>query len=239
MLKTDYVKDGTLAILHERVEDSDARLIQDGNNKTGKHGKFGTMFVTRGLPIWDCPNSTVACRKACYAIKFLLWNTENSKLASMGAVYSKLAHNNTDKLYDRMDNELKALESIYRKIVIRIHEAGDFVSYDHADVYLKLAIKYPDVHFFGYSRAFVNADILPVLNALNALPNVVIRESLDNERYTGTGDASLAFFGDKDKEPTRSFKCVEQLTKGDNAIKCIDCGLCWTQRSLNVVFKKH
>ena len=243
MLKTDYIKQETLVNAHEKAVQNDMpNLLIKGNDKTGTLGKYGYMYRTKGLAIHDCPNRTNTCQNACYAVMDHLFNLERGH--GVAHYYSQLAHTDPLALFDKLDLEiadlLKKPRIRNKGLVIRIHESGDFVSRMHVLAYAWLAAKYPTVTFFGYSRSWVDPKIGQALSELNALPNVNIRESLDNDRYVGTGLTSLAFFGDKDKEPTRSFKCVEQLTKGkDNHIKCIDCGLCWSQRSLNVVFKKH
>lgn len=238
MLKADYIKDDTIKMAWglsdpDRIPD----LLVAGNKKTGKHGKFGYMYRTKGLAIHDCPQSTAACRSACYAIMDHLFNLERGH--GVAHHYSKLAHTDPMALYDKLDSEIQGLlkkKRIKRDgLVIRVHESADFVSRMHVKAYTFLASKYPSVIFFGYSRSWVDPKIGEALAELNQLPNVHIRESLDNDRHIGTGMTSLAFFGDKDKEPSRSFKCIEQL----NDTKCIDCGLCWNQRSLNVIFKQH
>lgn len=242
MIKADYIKAETLEIAHNKARSTQTpSLLLKGNAKTGTLGKFGYMYRTKGLAIHDCPERTETCQNACYAVMDHLFNLERGNGAAH--FYSNLAHNDPLSLFDKLDLEIADLLSNKRirdkGLVIRIHESGDFVSRLHVRVYIWLADKYKDVTFFGYSRSWNKPSIAGALSELNALPNVNIRESIDNDRHVGTGRASLAFFGDKDKEPTRSFKCIEQLTKGKDTIKCIDCGLCWTQRSLNVIFKEH
>lgn len=241
MLKADYLKPETLLWAHDQPLTRKPLLIK-GNKKTGIKGKYGYMYRTKGLASHDCPNATNTCKNACYAMFDHLFNLE--RLHGIAHEYSQLAHHNPDLLFDTLDQEIGRLLAIPRirkaGLIIRIHESGDFVSAMHVRVYIWLADKYPSVKFFGYSRSFQTPAIAKALVELNTYPNAYVRESLDNERPIGTGLAVSSFFGDKVNEPVKAFKCIEQITKGTkNHIKCADCGLCWTQRSLNVIFKEH
>lgn len=241
MIKSDYIEAATLAMAHGMPLTRKPLLIR-GNKKTGTIGKYGYMYRTKGLAYHDCPNATQACVKACYAMLDHLFNLENGN--GIAHEYSQLAHKNPDLLFHTLDIEiarLLALPRIRNKgLVIRIHESGDFVSAMHVRVYIWLAAKYPNVKFFGYSRSWRTPSIERALLELNTYKNAFIRESLDNDNHVLSGSVSGAFFGDKDKEPAKAFKCIEQITKGTaNHIKCVDCGLCWTQRSLSVIFKEH
>lgn len=236
MRKVDYVALDVETIHAGNIPHG--RLLLDGNDKTGNVGRYGRMYLTKGLPIKDCHWSTDSCREACYAVKGVLWNID--KGANVGQEYSFLAHHDPCALYDRLHSEIATVVAKHNTVVIRIHEAGDFVSRMHVIVYQWLASAFPTVTFYGYSRAWVDPDMAQALNELNAMPNAMVRESTDNDRPVGTGHTSDAFFGDKHNEPKRSFKCVEQLTKNTaNHMRCVDCGLCWTQPKLSVVFDEH
>lgn len=242
MDKVTYVAPETLDMAHAMAANrSGDALLLEGNAKLGSFGKFGFMYRTKGLAIHDCLTRTSVCEAACYAVKDHLWNLHLDR--GVSHVYSLLAHTDPCELYDRLDADIKTIctpARIRAGIVIRIHESGDFVSRMHVRIYAWLAAKYPMIQFFGYSRAFADTGMRDALAELNSLPNVYIRESTDNERYVGCGDTAMAFFGDKDKQPVRAFTCVEQLTFGtNNYIQCVDCGLCWTQPKLNVIFIEH
>jgi hypothetical protein len=241
MLKSEYLNPETLIWAHAQPL-SRKPLLLKGNSKTGTLGKFGYLYRTKGLAVHDCPNATDTCKNACYAMMDHLFNLKRGQ--GVAHEYSQLAHHNPELLFDTLDQEISHLLTIPRirtkGLVVRIHESGDFVSAMHARVYVWLAAKYPQVTFFGYSRSFQTPEIARALVELNTYPNAYVRESLDNERPIGTGLAATSFFGDKVNEPVKSFKCIEQITKNtDNHIKCIDCGLCWTQSKLNVIFKEH
>lgn len=237
MKRHDFIQPTTLAAIHDLALENAhelryTSLLKPGNSKTGTHGRYGAMRLTKGLPIHDCPDRTPACSTACYAIKFATWGTMRQGIAGH---YSHLAHEDTPELYRLLRRDALAT-IIYEPegFTVRVHEAGDFVSAAHAQVYLALARDFPTVRWFGYSRAWVNAAIAPVLVAMNELLNVAIRESIDHDRPIGTGLAPVAYFGPRELAPARAFKCPEQL----GGPKCADCGLCW-RVDRPVVFRQH
>jgi hypothetical protein len=237
MKRNVFVQAVTLDAIHALAREDahelrHTSLLKPGNAKTGTQGKYGSVRITKGLPIHDCPDATPACSKACYALKFATWGT--LKQGNAGH-YSRLAHENPEELHRLLRRDVLAT-LIYEPegFIVRIHEAGDFVNAAHAEVYLRLAVEFPTVTFFGYSRGWVNRAIAPVLVAMNGLLNANLRESLDRDRPVGTGNAPVAFYGPRELEPADAFKCPEQL----GGPKCGDCGLCW-RSPRPVVFKQH
>ena len=238
MKRIDFILPTTLEAIHSTADSADhelrhTSLLKTGNAKTGTHGKHGAMRLTKGLPVHDCPDATPACSAACYAIKFSTWASLKQGVAGH---YSRLAHNEPERLYQLLHRDLQAALAYEPDgFILRIHEAGDFVNAAHANVYHRLAEAFETVQFYGYSRGWVNPAIAPVLIALNELPNVAIRESLDRDRHVGTGLAPVAYFGPDELAPQRAFKCPEQLPNGP---KCVDCGLCW-RVDRPVIFRQH
>ena len=237
MKRHDFSQPATVAAIHalSREHDHELRhtsLLKAGNSKTGTQGNYGAVRITKGLPVHDCPDATPACSRACYALKFATWGTLKQGIAGH---YSRLAHEDPERLYQLLRRDVQAT-LVYEPdgFLLRVHEAGDFVSPAHAAVYVRLAAEYPAVTFFGYSRAWTNQSIVPHLITLNELPNVTIRESIDESRPTGTGLAPVAYFGPKEMEPAGPFRCPEQL----GGPKCADCGLCW-RVNRPVVFQQH
>jgi hypothetical protein len=212
MKKKDFIRPETIEAIHALSAQDNAELrynslLKPGNAKTGKHGKYGAMRITKGLPIHDCPQRTEACSKVCYAIKFATWG---SLKQGMAGHYSRLAHQDTEALYRLLRRDIQ-VTLVYEPdgFIIRIHEAGDFVSAEQVKFYQKLAEEFSSVLFYGYSRGWVDEEVGIALEAINQLPNVFIRESIDGSRPTGTGKAPLAYFGPKELEPKGAFKCPD------------------------------
>lgn len=217
-------------------------LLISGNDKTGQFGRYGVMKVTRGLPIWDCPSATELCRKACYAIKYTLWNA--GKKRDMGETYSYLSHHDTELLHWILRRDVAASLIYAKNLVTRIHDSGDFVSVEHVNVYHKLAREFPDLTLFGFSRSFDDEGMCPSLLELARLPNVKIRYSVDrSSQHPGKHPVSESFF-DLDTSLTRErlnelypdgwFRCAEQL----GGPKCIDCGMCF-KVDLPLILNQH
>lgn len=214
------------------------KLIGVGNKKIGNSGTHaGVILKTVGIPVVDCPGAS-DCKLACFAVPLFLINSNVDSKWQNNKLYSYLAHKNPKKLLEKLTEELKEFEVIheltkkdYAQIVLRIHEAGDFVSVKHILVYLYLAKRFPKIQFFGYSHNFHLKEQREYLEMLNSLPNVHVRESLD--KGTKKTYYSTSYFG-KEK-PEGYIDCPEQ-TKG---INCASCGICWRAPKAQIYFRPH
>lgn len=260
MLKKDFMA-MDLAALHDKVEailpawlaDPENRLVRSGNAKTGTIGRFGRMYKTKGLVIHDCPGASEGCRKACQMLAFACWRTEDEYVRAWESVYSYLAHRDLPLLKKVLKRDIGYL-SATATIIIRMHEAGDFINEAHARVYLELAREFPLVRFFGYTHSAHVPGVLDVLVEANQLANFMVRESLDETRLEPTGKLPVAYYGPRAKAPKNFARgkkfakpnpnnpypapagymnCPEQY--GDHKTKCADCMLCLTN-PLDVFF---
>lgn len=208
-------------------------VILEGNTKTGKTGRHASiMLKTSSIPVKDCPGAG-ECKRYCYAILLYLRNSDpNQKRGQGQKLYSYLANKNPKKLLEKMTKELEAYNRNHIKPVLRIHEQGDMVSVPHILVYFYLALRFPNIQFYGYSHNFHQLKEQRFwLEKINELPNVHIRESLDTEMEKSY--YSSTYFGKK--KPDGYIDCPEQ-TKG---IQCADCGICWRAPKAQVYFKLH
>lgn len=222
------------------------QFLVEGNTKTGVLGKYGLLFRTKGVPVVDCFGATDVCKRVCYAlVSDTLWNIDkNTPGHTMPWVYSWLAHNDPVQLYLALTFQLEKLVNRYASVplIIRIHEAGDLVSAAHLLAYIRLAQAFPAVTFFGYTRSFVQPEVLETYRTHRAdTPNLSLRQSTDDDRPESVDESiPAAFFGHVANQPKKRFVCAEQLTRHtDNHLKCVDCGLCWTQPKVDVVFMEH
>lgn len=223
-------------------------LIKVGNSKLGQAGKRAhALLVVSGLAVHDCPGRSPGC-EGCYAEGYRYMMQASKRHGSQWA-YSYLARYDVDRLERTLRAELSAqLASLPAgsTVVMRIHEAGDFLSSDHASMWLDIAEDFPQVTFYGYSRSWTVNGIGSVLSAMNTLPNVVIRQSLDNvaAKDAHDGAAPVAFISgsfnkrwNKREVPYNkgAVVCPEQL----GGPGCADCGICWTRPQLAVQFLRH
>lgn len=253
MLKADYFG-LNLSELHARVANNvdawlsnpENRLVREGNAKTGTRGRHGLMLKTKGLVLHDCPGATDACRKSCQMIRFACWRSAGKYDTAWESVYSYLAWNDLEKLEKVLSRDLTYF-SAFAKVIVRVHEAGDFVSPGHALVYENLAKAFSQVKFFGYTHSVHDENVVDVLERANTLPNFLVRESADESRLQVTGRLPVAYYGDRKLAPKRFaigrdikpvpasvqypppagyMNCPEQY--GDHKTKCADCMLCLT-----------
>lgn len=232
MLKTDFLT-MDLKALHDQVgmhvrawlRNPANRLIRGGNRKTGEEGRYGLMVKTKGLVWHDCPGRSPGCGE-CQMLGFATWRADfEAYTKSYESVYSYLAHRDLDTLYNVLYRDISYYSTFADpRLIVRIHEAGDFISADHVGVYQKLAMNLPNVWFFGYTHSMLLPNIGKTIQAANLLPNFMVRESLDESRREGTGDVPTAFYGAWENAPKGSFRCPEQY--GEHEIKCAACMLC-------------
>ncbi len=243
--------------VHARAYDMGKPVLVDGNTKTGTVGAHGLMKLTRGLPYWSCPGASTACARDCYANFMPLLSFD--KQADIGFGYTYLALEAPEVLYALLARDLKVLQKVPVPVVVRVHDAGDFVSVDHVDVYRRLATEFPGTTFWGFSHSWPLPGLGDHLEVLNRLPNVCIRESTDPSRVLATGRAPVAHYDVHERvvgyvEATGAFMCPSELKRDDKGgvtrariengvnrrvTSCIDCSRCWTVVDRPVVFTKH
>lgn len=250
LTKVQYRTPETLAAImdHARAVGTLPALFKVGNSKLGAAGRRAhLLLVVSGLAGHDCPGRTDGCG-GCYAEGYRYLMAASNKRGSQWA-YSYLARLDVDRLERTIRSELAAHIAHMpagSRVVVRIHEAGDFLSAEHADVWRDVAEDFPDVVFYGYSRSWTVPGIASVLSAMNTLPNVIIRHSLDGpaEKEAHDGRAPVAFIdgrmsnrGKKHPVPYNrgAVVCPEQL----GGPGCADCGICWERRALSVQFLRH
>lgn len=128
------------------------QLLQLGNSKLG-----------RAIHVWSlpaletCPGSTEVCRNLCYALRHrfrfdsvkrrLDWNFQQSL---------------RDDFVERMLAELRASGAL----VLRLHVAGDFYDADYVRRWVAIIKRSPRVRFYGYTRSWRVASIVPALEEL-------------------------------------------------------------------------
>ena len=193
------------------------KLIIDGNTKMGRdvavfnlppkktcHPTKWCLFGRDGLPM-------------CYALRnnFLLPNV----LQSLQKRY-KLSL--TERFVSDMIDEIR--KSNYR--FFRIHSSGDFYSENYVAKWIEIAKNCPHVLFRSTTR---RRDLTKSILKLHKLPNVIIRESLDDT--TPKPIMGLPFTALSHMPIAKGvFKCMNN---------CDKCGhRCW-KRAVNMCFDEH
>lgn len=156
------------------------KRLSKGNFKLAKHvGIFNLTAVDSCLNCKDCMTT-------CYARQA---QTQYPTARHFRNENLHLAKHTPDVLLELLSDQIEK-ENIK---VVRIHESGDFFSYDYVLLWFKVARRHPQVSFYGYTKMFnahvKYADIAVALAGLNELPNVNIIDSfIDGKRNYGSAE---------------------------------------------------
>jgi hypothetical protein len=111
--------------------------------------------------------------------------------------------------------------------VVRIHTSGDFPTVSYVAMWARLALTFPAVKFYAYTRSWTRPGLKRALESFDALPNVTLWASHDPTMAPAPADWRIArIVGDWAHAPGEAH-CPEQTGK---RASCTDCGLCWTAR---------
>lgn len=151
---------GTMRVFVRRIVRSYAPLRLSTGNRKLKSSKQ-TRFLVWNLPARKtCPYRTMHCSENCYACK-----AEKAYHGCLPAREDNLAQTFKIDFVYRMVNTIEEFCEApgYRKadrVVIRIHESGDFYSEKYADNWLEIARKvsadgFDNVIFMAYTKSLV------------------------------------------------------------------------------------
>ena len=188
-------------------------LLVKGNKKLHK-----SIFCWSITPVLSCLNSS-SCAKTCYAHKYYImypfvkpaWD-HNFEMAKDGSFVEPII------------GQLKRARICS---AVRIHVAGDFFSQEYIENWKRIAVSFPEIVFYSYSKVFDILDLTP----LTSLHNVNIINSV---AFDGGVN-----FGDKDRIAllTGADYFVCPVVKGSKLVCGKDCSACLTQSK--VCFHKH
>lgn len=202
--------------------------ISMANTKLGKIPSFSLPSIT------TCPGATSWCVKACYAQRLERQYKNVNKSYEMNL---DTALNNKDFVLI-MNTEISKL--VNKGITtFRWHVSGDWVSCKYIYDWVNIVKSNPTMTFYGYTRSWCVPNLLPHLENLKKLSNVVLFASTD---VTTTETVPLgwreAFAGDvMPNNKPKMITCLEQAGKLDS---CDKCKLCFNNKStVNIYFKTH
>lgn len=196
------------------------------------NGKLGpNVYTYSKTAVETCPGRTAYCEELCYAQRMGPWldllHRENTK---RGASLPPLPEDAS---------------------LVRGHVAGDFDTATYILAWVRLATKRPEVQFWFYTRSWRVPTLLPFLEILRQLPNVVMWASMDpgcedappgwpRAWMEGDARATSEALGDRayrteDGKPAPI--CPEQI--GTRA-SCEECGYCFRREPKgDLVFQEH
>ena len=129
--------------------------LSHGNKKLISNDKVKFLIFSIP-PIITCPYSTELCRKYCYAMKAYKMYP-NVKKAWNENYNETLSNDFVSNMIEAIEKEL-ARPSVKnaKRLVVRIHESGDFYNQEYADKWLKIAEHFENnnkVVFMAYTKS--------------------------------------------------------------------------------------
>jgi len=197
-------------------------LLTWGNSKMGHLAIFNLPPTMTCTPTAWCLTGRNG-KPFCYALR-----GNHTRLSVQDSWRWRYEQSLGDDFVDRVIEELAAAGLPY----CRVHSTGDFYGREYIGKWARIAKACPGVKFRTSTR---RRDFTAELQCLNALPNFVIRESLDTERrcpamglpVAAIADLPAAEYADK---PAEVYHCPNH---------CPSCGYhCWLERC-DVSFEVH
>jgi hypothetical protein len=195
----------------------------------GRTEQLGNEIIHFSLPReWTCVGYTIWCYRYCYARggRHMFPSVRKARKENL-------------KLTLRKDFEkimVEAITKIYNKgyRVLRLHEEGDFYSKEYVckwiNIIKELRNRNINIFIYAYTRAWRIPQLLPYLEELRKLPNVVLIASTDD--FTGPPPAGWVEAGINFCYNKYSVMCLSDQGKVPD---CSDCKLCLTGKA-NIYF---
>ena len=204
----------------ENQPDAPAITLQYNNKKIVDTPR--TAFLIFSLPaVITCPQANTGCLKACYARrderfpsvrKYRLANLAAARRADFVDAMSAAIH---AAIYTKRGNLRKRF--VNKRIVMRLHESGDFFSRSYMLSWYEIARRFPEIQFFTYTKSFniyaACVDCKP--------SNFVVRASLWEDATTAEEKALAERLG------MPVYTVLEDTTGADYVCDCEGgCGAC-------------
>lgn len=216
------IKTATAISYKAAQECAEYLTVSDGNLKLKPTKE--TKYIIWNLPaIITCPFATEHCKAACYAIRpeRCRPNVRKSRRAHLKA--SKKADFVGRMIFTIAANLNRPSYKAAKRVVVRIHESGDFYSQAYADAWLEIAAAFADdprVVFMAYTKSveFFRAREIP--------GNMVLRYSLWDDT-----DPEQAAIAEEMRLPV--YTAVDQFTSEPEKNRChcdncSTCNKCWS-----------
>lgn len=190
-----------------------------------------TKFLIFNLPSKiTCPYATEHCKKFCYAVK--------AETAYPTCLPSRMKHFEESKQGDFVDRMIYTINAYLskpsyqtaKKVVVRIHESGDFYNFMYMGKWYKIAERFKAdkrVVFMAYTKSVAYVNTLAEIGH-NIPKNMVIRFSIWDDT-----EPNQIYLANKYNLPT--YSAVDKFTadiKSQNRCLCRDCakcGKCWNK----------
>jgi hypothetical protein len=198
-------------------------LFAEGNSKLGKHiWAFSLPRVT------TCPGRSDWCNKNCYMEK-----VEKLYPTTLPAYERNYQETLKADFPDKAIEELTRRDKNLKYRLVRVHVDGDFYNAEYIRKWIRIVKALPDFQFYAYTKSWRVAKLLPVLNELRRLPNMIMRASTDESTQKPPAGWLEAGINECLTSP-KSYTCHFY----DNKIKCDTCRVCGTKEK-SITLKAH
>jgi hypothetical protein len=193
--------------------------ISFGNKKIGDIWSFSLpSFVT-------CPGASTWCREKCYSRRYEQYRPSCRYSYNKNLATSLMPHF-IPKILEKLPETTNCL---------RIHVSGDFYSPEYINSWYEICKQRPNTIFWGFTRSWSVERLLPEINKLRELPNVVLIGSTDPSMELPPDDWRVAYI--ETDERANGLKCPQQRKKVDS---CKQCKYCYSSKNKgSVIFKIH
>ena len=193
----------------------------------GNHKLARDVYIFDLLPIATCPTCR-DCRRGCYAVK----DNRYPSVFNRRLILTEIARDNLNLLKSLIVQSLRRAlakrRDASRRLIVRIHSAGDFFSVDYARAWIDIAKKFAGfVDFYTYSKSpYAPYGAAPNLNIVKSVapdgaPNFGPLDDIER-RAAAVPGAFICGYGVPGRESER---CCET---------CFEC-----LRREHVFFKQH
>lgn len=244
-------------------------VMQDGNSKVGKMLTSCNLSgdkprEVKGVTITgSCPCTCMSVKKdgtpkvGCYAIRDEVQYTETREynacqLWGWRNEPEQVMADYDAQLSDTLSRDTKA----GRTTVVRIHASGDFAHALEAKFWLRMAIKYPNIHFYAYTKQYgmLHEAVCDMLadQELDGrkLENFVLNISVWGEmgkEHVHDFDDILACNIFEVQTPTTPAKGIircpaykpDGSRRNEEKYHCDHCGFCWESGDKHIVTYEH
>lgn len=242
-------------------------------NAVSPNGKTAAIANSFGLPsgvAFSCPGATSVCEKVCYAGKLekIYKGVRGVLTHNWEALQGRDANGMAELLQEMVDafraDCIKVNAKRAKKgeapveMAFRIHWDGDFFSLDYAAAWAYVIAGNRDVHFWVYTRSFVDAlNVLPIFDGMADRSNLSLYLSVDSANIGAAGKARRDYpwtkwaylsetfasgreeMSDNGAGDGRKYNCPENGGRialiDEKGSACIKCGICPKGRG-DVVF---
>lgn len=255
-----YIQQTINAMILAQKNPTETPILADENLKY--KSSDSVQWLIFNLPaIATCPYACNGCTGSCYARKA-------EKRFPTGALVSRYKNYFLTLRKDFVSIMVKRLRSLIEnkrskaykvlnrggKVIMRVHESGDFYSREYLMKWLEIARQVPEIQFVVYTKSFAFFDgIMPAFipenfrSGLNCSvwEDMPIEQKADAyamaERYGCRVYTALWATTEKALKHgcTESLENTTRRYAKCNCVDCGKCGICWKSRLLETIVAIH